>query len=108
LEADFKELDMHDYRYDAETEGWNASRVSTLHDRLKRLLRTEFEGLQGEVRAVDYPTGSVRLINLASIDNDATRERLTARADAVYREVMSVRPNVTRRFRLISSSQQHG
>jgi hypothetical protein len=80
---------MLDYRYDRETPGYDASKVGQLFAALHALIETEFPQVSTRVQAVNYPPGSVRLINLEYLDDDS-RDHLTTRADEVFTRVMTV------------------
>lgn len=79
---------MLDYRFDQQTEGWDAERACELRRRLRALVKNGFDAPRS-VRVVDYPPGSVRIINLEEFDG-TTIEEFLAKANGVYAEVMGL------------------
>ena len=79
---------MVDYRFDVELLAFESWKVDALVLAIENLLRIEFPEIPDDVRVVDYPEGSVRIVNLETIGDDAVVDRLTSRADEVYGDVM--------------------
>ena len=79
---------MVDYRFDVELLAFESWKVDALVLAIENLLRIEFPEIPDDVRVVGYPEGSVRIVNLETIGDDAVVDRLTSRADGVYGDVM--------------------
>jgi hypothetical protein len=79
---------MFDYIFDEQTRGWKPEKLKRLIAALRRVVRS-VEPKAREVRVVDYPAGSVRILGLYSISS-RRRHRLTDAADGAYRVTMGV------------------
>lgn len=79
---------MVDYRFDVDSLAFESWKIDALVAAVENLLRAEFPEVPDTVRVVDYPKGTVRIINLEAISEDAVVDRLIIRLDEVYGNVM--------------------
>jgi hypothetical protein len=78
---------MIDYCFTPASPGYDHWKILSFAVTLLHVIRREFPSLPPKVKVVNYPSGSVRIINLHLLD-DETQTRLTNRANDVFGYVM--------------------